>query len=282
MQVTPRVDITGTPTKTISTSTAPQAAPEPQAPVTTPDPIDKKLESYAKKEQELRQIHRQIQADKEAFKKEQEEYKSKYVPKEEFDKTFATPESIMAEMLKRGVTPQQLNEYMLQQPSTMDPAYQQVKALEAKIAQLEANQNKQTEQMSQAQQQQYDQALKQITQDAKALVASDPKSYKTIKGEKAEVAITKLIETTFSKGFPGKYDPGYVMPIEEAAQLVEEHLKDTAKRMAEYIKEEAPPAAEKHPILAKQPTRTITNEVTPTTKKLSPRDRAVLLMQGKL
>lgn len=282
MQVTPRVDITGTPTKTISTSTtsAPQGIIESQAP--TPDPIDKKLETYAKKEQELRQMHRQQQAEKEAWIKEKQEYEAKFVPKETFDKTFASPEAVMAEMLKRGVTPQQLNEYMLQQPNTMDPAYQQVQQLKAEIAELRASQNKQVEQMSQAQQQQYDQALKQITHDAKALVASDPKAFKTIKGEKAEIAITKLIETTFAKGFPGKYEPGYVMPIEEAAEIVESHLKDTAKRMAEYIKEEAPPVEEKHPILAKQPTKTITNQVTPTTKKMSNRDRAVLALQGKL
>lgn len=281
MQVTPRVDMTGTPTKTISTSTtpAPQGITAPQAP--TPDPIDKKLETYAKKEQEIRQMIRNQQAEKDAWQKEKQEYESKFVPKETFDKTFASPESVMAEMLKRGVTPQQLNEYMLQQPNTMDPAYQQVQQLKAEIAELRANQNKQVEQMSNAQKEQITQALNQITTEAKEFVADKPE-YKIIKAEKAEKAITKVIEETYYNGMPGVHEPGYVMTVEQAAKHVKDFMTETAKRQYSYIKEEAPPVEEKHPILARQPTKTITNQVTPTTKKLSPRDRAVLLMQGKL
>lgn len=286
MQVTPR-DVTGTPTVQTTTETPQATVAKAEVPKETPKPeVDPKLEIYARREREFRQIQRQAAQKLQELEQKQQDYQQNYIPKDQYEKTFQNVETIANEMLKRGMTPQQLNEYFLSQPSTMDPAYQKVQALEAKIADLEGKLTKQTEQLAETKTNEYQQALKQIDLEAKRLVTTDP-TFKAIKGEGAHKAVTKLIEETFKNGYPGEFDPGEVMPIERAAEIVNQHILDEAKRLQTYFeqeqKPEAPPPQDKHPIIAKQPQiKTITNNVKESTKPLSPRDRAILAFQGKL
>lgn len=280
---------TAKPTITIQTQSAPKPAVEAvPAPVQEQAPaVDPKLQMYAKKERELRQLHRQIESDKALIAQKEQEYQSKYIPKEQYEQTFQSVETIANEMLRRGLTPQQLNEYFISQPSTMDPAYQKVQALEAKIAELESRQTKQVEEQTEIQRQNLEQAKMQINSEAKRYIESEPDKFKAIKGEKAVNAIGKLVEQTFYNGFPGEFEKGEVMPIDRAAEIVEQHIRTEAKRMQAYFeaeqKQEAPPPQDRHPIIARQPQiKTITNNVKESTKPLSPRDRAILALQGKL
>ncbi len=154
--------------------------------------------------------------------------------------------------------------------------------LEQKIAQLEeANQNSQKTYQEQ-QTAQYQAAIKQIKNDAKQLVYTDPE-FETIKSMNAVKDVVDLIEQTYKKD-------GIVLSVEEAAKEVENYLVEEAMKITqiEKIKKRmaaanaSRPASETKTQDPKQTQmKTLTNAVS-STRPLTARERAINAMERKV
>jgi tetratricopeptide (TPR) repeat protein len=118
---------------------------------------------------------------------------------------------------KLGLTYEELGQMFLQGNQPVDPM---VAKLQAEIEELKGTVEKTTTAQQEQAKQAYEQALRQIETEAKALVASND-AYEITRSQGAESAITKLIETTYQ-------EDGVLMNVEEAAAQVEAYLEAEA------------------------------------------------------
>ncbi len=240
------------------------------------------LSAYAQKEKALRQQQRELQAEKEKFRLETMTFQAEEAARKAAIKAKmpVDPQTALAEL---GLSPEQLTQYLLNQPSPQDQKYQ---ALEEKLARLEAGQKSAEDKMTQAQQAQYEQAKKQIKNEVTLLVDGD-ETYETIKAMQAEDTVVELIEKTFEKD-------GVLMSVDDAAKEVEEYLLERAMAIAKLKKiqaklgqasTEAPQQLAKAVADQKQQS-TLSNRIAQTNSKPSDarsrRERAILAYQGLL
>lgn len=246
-------------------------------------PLSQQYAVLARKEKALRA---KVQAQESAYKareaalqaREQQlqakdtEYQSKYISK---DALLQDPWSILQD---NGITYDQLTERALSHQN-QDPV------TKAAIARLEAQVKQQAEQAESSrraneeqQKRAYSQAVENIRNEAKNLVSKDP-NYETIKETGSVNDVVELIEETF------KAD-GILLSVEEAAQAVEEHLIQESEKLFRLKKLQQRFAASKSqannstPNKVEEPKKsqeikTLTNNLA-TTRKLSPRERAIL------
>lgn len=166
----------------------------------------------------------------------------------------------------------------------VDPQLQaHIGKLEAKIAQLEKATEDNQKSYTQQQQQAYDAALKQIRSDVRDLVQNDP-NFETIKATNSIGDVVDLIKQTYEKD-------GRVLPVELAAQKVEDYLVEEATKLtrigkikkrleqsAQTERAQKPQATTKQP---QQSMKTLTN-ANSSTRQLSAKERAILAFKGEL
>lgn len=192
-------------------------------------------------------------------------------------------------LLEAGITPEQVTHLMLNQPRPEDVQYRN---LEKEIRELKQSQQQSLEQYQKQQSENYEQIKKQMGQEISLLVKDDPQ-FEAIRhyGDHGKKEVLNLIEQVFNQGIPGVYQAGYVMPIDEAAQEVENYLIGELERSYKNIKKLQPRLAppeqpgQKQFNNQKQPYQTLSNQTIPTAKPLSDRERkqrAILAFQGKL
>ncbi len=157
--------------------------------------------------------------------------------------------------------------------------------LEAKLAALEEGAQNTQKSYQEQQVQSYKAAINQISQDAKALVQSDPVAYEAISKTGTVREVVKLIEDTYNKD-------GILMSVEEAAQQVEDYLVEENYNMATNIQKiknrmqqasaKSNASNEKTQAPQKQTQmKTLTN-ATSSSRQLSAKERAILAFKGEL
>lgn len=244
-------------------------------------------ESFARKERQIRQMQKALQAEKAAWQKErqtqEQEYKTNYISK---NRVKEDPLSVLSEA---GISMEELNTILMNAPNSNDPT---VRALRAEMKAIKDAQAAQQTATEQAQNQQYEQAVKQIGNEAKLLIDSDPE-FETIKGEGMHEAVVELIVETWNT-------ENRLMDVREAALEVENYLVDQGVKFSKYGKVQAKqkpvntaaqtPAEQKTPAKKQEPVsvqlKTLTNSMpTSPSKKTAEAERkarAIAAFQGKL
>lgn len=273
------------------TADLPQAAPIAQVKQTSTNeavnteetkPQEKALSpqyvALARKEKALRSQAQALKTREDALKARESEYETNYIPKSKLTERFKSDP--MGLMQEHGLTYDQLTNLILNQPSVQDQALQK---LQAELQEIKSSQARAQQQSEEQQTKAYEQAVNQIRNDAKLLIASDA-SFETIKETGSEEAVVELIRETFDKS-------GVLLNVEDAAKEVEDYLVEEALKYAQLKKVQAklnPPTvgeALKQQINEKPQIKTITHAITASTKPSSDKDRrarAILAAQGKL
>lgn len=268
------------------------AASEDSKPAEAKDPLSSQYAVLARKEKALRA---KVQAQEATFKSREDALKAKEEQLKAREVELSTShisksrltEDTWNTLQEAGISYDQLTEMALQQ-STQDPQVRaHIQRLEANFkAELNAvkQQQEDTRKAYESQQKQsYDQAVNQIRNDAKNLIANN-EQFETIAATDSVNDVVELIEETFKQD-------GILLTVEEAAGQVEEYLVEEAMKLARLKKiqsklqptpsktEAAKPAEAK--IEGKQPQpKTITNTMSGN-RPLSARERAMLAFSGE-
>lgn len=257
-----------------------------------PDPSAQRIAHLAKQQKALRAEQMRFKVEQEQFAKEREEVERiKSWKKRLEQKDFDALRDI-------GASPEELTSYLVNQPNPTD---RNLAKIQAEIEELRNGQTLTQKQIEENSQRQYDQAVKQITNEAQKLVAANADKYELIAANEAHDAAVELIKKTFDTD-------GYMMTIEDACNEVEEYLLEESikimglKKIKEKMTAQTAPASEAQfidtPKNKKAPfteavsermggLKTITHQQLPTpsgkplTAKNS-RERAILAFQGKL
>lgn len=262
-----------------------QEAPLAEPKAASEEPLSSHYATLARKERALRAKSQQQElsmrareaklAEQEAaIKAKEAEYSSNYIPKEKL-----TTDTLNA-LLDAGLTYDQITEAMLAQQSqpdfTKSRAYiemqNELKAV--KQAQEDAKKTYNDQQTAA-----YQQAVNQIKTEAKKLVYTDP-NFETIKTTNSVSDVVELIEETFKQD-------GVLLSVEEAAQLVEDHLVEEAmkitriKKIQQRMQTSSPSAQKTTDAPKQQQLKTLTNQVS-STRQLSAKERALLAFKGEL
>lgn len=238
-----------------------------------PEAADPRLQAFAKKEQQLRKMQIEMQAEKARWEQEATKYQTDYLPKSRLQED---PLSVLSEM---GYDTQKLSEMLLNAPNANDPT---VRMFQSKIKALEEKQAAADRRAEEAVKGQFEQAKKQIANEAKLLVDGSA-DYETIKSAGMHDAVTELILQTFEQS-------GVLMDVSEAAQQVEEHLINEGLKFAKLgkIQKRMQPTEPAQAAAAtSQGMKTITQNMTQpqSGKSMTPaerRARAVAAFNGQL
>ena len=254
----------------------------------------------AKKEKALRAQAMQVKAQNDALAAREAAIKAKeaelsgdsYIPKSKLTN------DTMRVLQDAGISAEQITQMMLNGPSYEEQQQSSVIAkLEAKIAALEEGQTKVTKSFEDSQQNAYKQAVNQIRQEAKQLVFAS-EEFETIKETNSVNDVVDLITRTFDEGMGEDYPKGTLLTVEQAAQMVEDHLYEEAfkltslkkiqKRLAERAVATASQASvAKQGVSAQNPgakqvtMKTLTNK-DGSARKLTSSERAILAFKGEL
>lgn len=185
-----------------------------------------------------------------------------------------------------GVSYDELTQQIISRQPTDPRVTATISRLEAKILELEQSNQNTAKTYQESQQQAYQSAIKQITNDAVALVKANPAEYEAIAKTGTVKQVVKLIKDTFDKD-------GIVLSVEEAAQEVENYLVEENINMVNSVSKikarlaqnvQAATTAQKTPATSKQTQpqmKTLTN-ATASSRQLSAKERAILAFKGEL
>lgn len=226
------------------------AVTAPQAPETEQAAPNQQMAAFAQKERQLRKMQMEMQAEKAKWETEATKYQTDYLPK---SRLMEDPLSVLSEM---GYDSEKLSQLLLNAPNANDPT---VRMFQSKIKALEEKQLAADRRAEEATRGQFEQAKKQIANEAKLLVDGSA-DYETIKSAGMHDAVTELILQTFEK-------EGVLMDVAQAAQQVEEHLINEGMKFAKIskVQQRMQPAepAQKQPGMSQQPQiKTITQNLT--------------------
>lgn len=229
-------------------------------------------------EQALKAREDALKAREEALTSKDSEYKTNYIPKDLVKK------NTLQVLSDAGVSYEELTQQILNQ-GTMDPRTESmIGKLQAEIESLkQANETSQKNSQTQ-QQQAYDAAVRQIRQDAKTLINSDP-AFETVKLTNSIPDVVELITKTYE-------EDGTLLSVEDAAQQVEDYLIEEAIKLTKInkIRQRLQPAGQpaksnvQSPASTpkqQQPMKTLTNQ-NASSRQLSARERALLAFKGEL
>ena len=240
----------------------------------TTEPLSPQFAALAKQERMIRRAQQALKADRDAFQQEKTEHVRK-----------ADLASYSLEQLaEAGITPDRLVELQIAQANP-DPN----QVLLDKIAALEAKLEGVSGEFTKRDKSSYNAAKAQIRNDVQLLVDSDP-TYETIKTsnemglkDSNTDAVVDLIEKIF-------HAEGHVLPVEEAARLVEEKATEREfKRQERFrqlskikarLEKQAEPA-EASPLQQQPQTKTLTNNGA-VQRPLSARERAILAVERNM
>lgn len=282
MSAISRTSEESTPQKDITEAPAPK---EPASEATTKEePLSSQYAQLARKEKAIRQARLELKAKEDSIAKREAEFAAKTVDKAPEgpslkDRAAKDPLGVMQEQL--GLTYEQLTELVLNQDPNQAAYKSEISALRAE---LQAIRDESQKVRQEDQQTQYKNAVAQIRDDVSALVKTD-EAYETIRETGSVDDVVELIEATFK-------EEGRVMSIDEAAQLVEDHLVEEAYKLTKLKKiqsrltslraSEAAPAKQQQ-VSQQQPAqaKTLTNSMA-TNRPLTAKERAILAFEGKL
>jgi hypothetical protein len=266
----------------------------PQEEVTTPkeeEPLSSQHAILARKEKAFRAKvvaqEQSLKAKEAALAAREAELTSKstqdlanYISK---DKLLRDPIRMLNEL---GITYDKLSEQALASQSPEAQYMQQMRAeLDEELRKVREEQANTRKSYEQQQAEAYQQAVNQIRNEATQLVNADP-SFETIKETGSVNDVVELIERTFK-------EEGTLLTVQQAAEAIEDFLIEEALKITKIkkiqsrlnpaptpvAKSPAPSAPKSEP--EAQSMKTLTNSVT-NTRPLSPRERAILAMTGKL
>lgn len=260
--------------------------PSPQTPSTQDQPLSAQYAALARKEKALRLQAQQLKAEREAFKRDQDTRQTP-VQQQSFDPNkYISIEDLQANpalAFEKGLTYDQFTQAALNAPSPEQLQLQQtIRALEAKIESLTQEQSQTKKTIQDTQEQGYQQALNQIRNETKALVA-DGETFEMIKATNSVNDVVDLIERTWK-------EEQRLMTVEEAAQMVEDYLVEESLKLYKVgkIQKRLQPAQPQTPAPAatqteapKQPqAKTLTN-ATSGAPRMTARQRAEAAFYGK-
>lgn len=269
----------------MTTVTAQATEPQKTAPVTPvatvpevpkTDELAPKFAELAKKEKQLRAQAQALKAKEDALKAQETDYSTKYIPKDRLTK------ETLAVLQEQGISYDQLTNMILNQPPQPD---QNMVEMKREIAALKDQLTQYQTKTEETQTQAYTNAVNQIRNEVKLLVDSDP-AFETIKAKDMSEAVVELIKEIHKT-------EGRVMSSAEAAKEVEEHLIEEGvtlaglKKIQERLKaqEATLEAAKPQAPTSQTQLRTLTNDVTSSTKPMSDKDRkarAIAAFKGQL
>jgi hypothetical protein len=271
-----------------NTESAEVTAPAEAKPAPAKDPeAERRFAQIARQERQLRakiqQANIQLKQREEALKVRE----AALTPSTQFDPSkYVERERIKQDALtvleESGVQYDALTQQILNRQPT-DPrvmsSLQQLQEKQAKIDAMLANLEK-TQQQRDVEARQA--AIKQIRNDAKQLVYTDPE-FETVKAMNAVKDVVELIERTYDKD-------GVILSVEEAAKEVENYLVEEAMKITQIGKIKKRMAAAnasqlksdtKTPQSQQPQMKTLTN-ATSSTRPLTARERAIAAMEGRL
>ena len=275
-----------------------EAAPEPKVTVTEVDapkttteetPLSNQYAILARKEkalraqaqkqqQELKAERERIASERQEWERQRTQYETEYVSKARLkERTLET-------LSEAGVTYEEVTQRQIEAGEVNPTVKAYLDRLEARIAKQDAELSSFRKAGEEQQGEAYKAAITQIRRDASDLVKNTPE-YETIRATGSVKDVVDLIELTWK-------EEQRVMSVEEAANLVEEHLVEEIDKLTniEKIKKrrEAQNASGSNaqtqtpnPPKQPQPMKTLTN-ATGSTRQLSARERAVLAFKGEL
>lgn len=243
--------------------------------------LSPRFAALARQQKDLRRQQAELRAREEEMKTRLARYEQDYIPK---SKLTEDPLGVLG---SNGISYDKLVELAVQYPTLNDPVIKQIREEITSIKEEKSQAQKLNEE---AQKKNYETALNQIRIEAKLLIDSDS-SFETVKESDASEAVVALIEETFK-------EEGRLLSVQEAAQLVEDHLVEDFVRMASFKKVKArlqpttvsavapqsdDPVPKKTP--SQQPIKTITNAaMTAPSRPLSQKDRiarAIAVFNGE-
>lgn len=268
-------------------SKAPPAVTE--VPEPEKDPLSPKYAELARREKMYRSKvlarEQALKAREDALNAKESEYKTSYIPRADIPKMFQKdPYQAITDL---GLTGDQLTQALLNQPSPQDLKIQQ---LESKLAELLGGQEKFHKTLEDTQKQNVEQALFQIKNEVKTLVASDADSFEIIKSTGSEDDVVEYIQKHFD-------ETGILLPIDQAALTVENQLADELFKFAQLkkIQERLTPSQAQAVMSGKNPAqsvptkqsvpspRTLSNSRIPgVSEEMSRRERAIAMLEGRL
>ena len=257
----------------------------------TEDPLSSQYALLARKERALRA---KAQQQEQALKQREEALKTREAAiaakDQEYSTGYISKQHLKANTLEAlndaEISYDELTQQLINNQTPLDPRTTSLMSkLEAKIAKLEAELGEGKKSQIEQQTQSYQAAVKQIESDVKSLVASDP-SYEAVKATNSVKDVVELIERTYK-------EDGTLLSVEEAAQLVEDHLLGEIDKLTniEKVKRRLSPKpavsseiqvqTPAKPAPQQQPMKTLTN-ANSSTRQLSARERALLAFRGEL
>lgn len=261
------------------------AAVEPVKPAVKEEPISSQFAQLARKEKAIRAKVQEIKAKESTFTQTQQENQALRAEVEQLkafrNRVKSEPLQVMAE---EGVTYDQLTEAAMNAPSAEQAQLiNKIKYLEGKVTELEAKTDGTKKSLEDTEKARRQGAEKQIAIQVNSLIKNDP-AYETIRETGQAKEVLKLIIKTFDKD-------GVLLTAEEAADQVEAFLVEEFERYAKInkLKQRLQGPVQKpqqqqqgtEQSQASTPVKTLTN-ANSTTRKLTPRERAILVMEGKL
>ncbi len=247
----------------------------------------KELEQRAKlqaiKARQIQQQQLALKAQEDALKAreasiqaEAAKYQQGYISQ---DRLKQDPLSVLAEA---GLSYDELTQQLLNQQPANPRLEAMLKRQEDKIRELESKLDGQSKSYQENQQQAYNQALKQIENDTKSLVKSDP-AYEAIRATNSVSDVVDLIKQTYEQD-------GILLTVEEAAQQVEDYLVEEATKLTKLQKikqrlqaEATKPVKQPSPQPQAQPKpqmKTLTNAGA-SSRPMTARERAIAAFKGQ-
>lgn len=253
------------------------------------DPISSQFAILARKEKALRaksvaqeqaikSREDALRAKEEAIKLKESEYQTRYVPKDRIRNDLP---SLLAEA---GLSSEEIGELISNAPSAEEVSRNsKFSSYDAKIKALEDKLEAATKSVEDRDKRSYDQALNQISNDVKKLVAVDP-TYELIHSTGSVGDVVKLIQSTFDT-------EGTLLDIEDACAQVENELLEDILKVSRLKKIQdklsagtkplaTAPKASGAPLTQSQPMKTLTN-ATAAVNKLGARERAIRRFKGE-
>lgn len=223
--------------------------------------LSPQLTALARREQKFRQ-------EQQAFKAEQARVEQEKTETAELRALKAKLEAKDFSVLdKLGVSYEDYQQFKLNELEGTTPEAQAIGKLQEEINNLKTQREQEVDK-------QYESTVAQYRKDIKQLVAKDP-AFESIKETAAEEHVLQHILDTFN-------EDGEVLSVEEAAKEIEDAIVEDAMKMSSLKKVQAklaPPPKKILPPPQRTGTRTITQQMTPSTtttrsfQSMSPRER---------
>lgn len=212
------------PTTPVEANKTPLEAPQSDAPSQAPS-----IPKAPSIDERLAHLQRSARQREQALKAEIEALKASLAPKAPSEPAF-DKNAFLKNPDKYGVAKEELEQVLLGQMA-QSPEADLIRRLQSKVDELEGKLTNTSKSIEEGQTKAYQQAIKQIETEVKALVDTSD-AFEVIKAEGRHSAVVKLIEQTYK-------EDGILLDAETAAKQVEEALLERALKLASVSKVKA-------------------------------------------